>query len=102
MFIQLPMPDWVVSDGPAGAGGDCPARPADSSFRHLLPLSAVQPWTENRLGLAVASSAGPLIVPDDPRGFSSLTPVHSTELGLDFGRVTLGASNPEPPACRAR
>ncbi len=96
MYIELPMPEWVVATAQP-IPPRLPARLRIPLSGNLLPLGGI-PMDGNRLGLAVASSAGPVIVDGDPRGFSTQTPVHSTEIGLDFGKVTLGSDNP-PPSC---
>jgi protoheme ferro-lyase len=95
IYLELPMPDWAVATAQP-VPPRLPARLRIPLYGNLLPLAG-KSLDGNRLGLAVASSAGPVIADDDPRGLSTETPLHSMELGLDFGRVTLQSDNPPPP-----
>ena len=97
-FLALAMPDWVLDDTmPVPAR--LPARLRIPLPDHLIPLGGKTPEGA-RIGLMVASSAGDVIEDEDPRGFSSLTGIYSTETGLDLGRIDLDLPDSRPP-CHA-
>jgi protoheme ferro-lyase len=97
-FEALSIPDWVLNAPPA-IPERFPARMRVPLEGNLLALTG-KTLDDTRLGLMVTSSAGEMIEPDDPRGFSSLTAVHSPDGGLDLGRVDLAIPS-QKPACHA-
>ena len=50
-----------------------------------------------RLGLVIASSAGPVVAPTDARGFSASTVVHKADVGLNFGTINLAVPQVDGP-----
>jgi len=91
-------PDWVLSV-PQPVPERFPARLRIPLEGNLIPLTG-KTLDGTSLGLAVASMDGQVVEPDDVRGFSTLTAVSSTEVGLDLGRVELALPDQTPP-CEA-
>ncbi len=94
-FEALSIPDWVLNAPPA-IPNRFPARMRVPLEGNLLALTGKTP-VDTRIGLMVTSSSGDMIEPEDPRGFSSLTAVHSQDGGLDLGRVDLAIPEQKPP-----
>jgi protoheme ferro-lyase len=96
-FQDLPVPDWVLSE-PLPVPDRFPARLRIPYEGNLTALTG-KPIGGANLGLAVASSQGIVVEPDDPRGFSTSTVVQTPESGMDFGRVELRLST-DPSVCQ--
>jgi len=94
-FDALSMPDWVLKVPPT-VPERFPARLRVPLGDNLLALTG-KSLDDTRLGLVVTSSAGDIVEPEDPRGFSSQTVIYQPDAGLDLGRVDLAEPNQKPP-----
>jgi protoheme ferro-lyase len=94
-FNSLTMPDWILKN-PMTVPDRLPVRLRVPLTDGLLALTG-KSLEESRLGLLITSSAGDLVEPEDPRGFSSLTEVFRQDSGLDLGRVDLTLPDDKPP-----
>lgn len=95
---SLPIPDWIVTL-PQPVPDHFPARLRIPLDGNLTPLSG-KSLEGKRLGLAVLSSDDMVADAEDPRGFSTMTAVYSSEAGLDFGSLTLSVPQISSP-CEA-
>jgi hypothetical protein len=84
-YEGLPAPGWVVIDPPP-MPDRFPARLRIPLEGNLMPITGGT-LEGARLGLAIASTDGPMVGPTDARGFSSATVVHHSGEGMDFGSV---------------
>jgi protoheme ferro-lyase len=98
VYEALPMPDWILNI-PQPVPERFPTRMRIPLKGNLTSLSG-KTIEGKHLGLAVLSSETSTATPEDPRGFSTLTTIYSTEFGLDFGRVELALPN-VVPACQS-
>ena len=95
-YEELPAPGWVVIEPPP-MPEQFPVRLRIPLEDNLLPVTGGT-LEGARLGLAIASTNGPVVEPTDARGFSVTTVVHHSEEGMDFGAVHV-AIPPEDEIC---
>jgi protoheme ferro-lyase len=98
-FQVLAMPDWFLGESPA-MPDRFPARLRVPLGDNLVSMNEGHSAENIRVGLMVSSSMDGMVAPDDPRGFSSVSAVHSSENGLDLGRVDIRLPS-QKPVCQA-